>query len=74
MTSLEVALDELFIYNRYTKKYEIREEYFQHIKVLLLKMEQAVNTGLRDARNKFDLEDFIMKPVLKKDKTKVYGL
>ena len=67
MTSLEVALDELFIYNKYSKKYEIREEYFQHLKVLLLKMEQAVNTGLRDARNKFDLEDFIMKPVIKNE-------
>ena len=67
MTSLEVALDELFIYNKYSKKYEIREEYFQHLKVLLLKMEQAVNTGLRDARNKFDLDDFIMKPVIKNE-------
>ena len=67
MTSLEVALDELFIYNKYSKKYEIREEYFQHLKVLLLKMEQAVNTGLRDARNKFELEDFIMKPVIKNE-------
>ncbi len=30
-------------------------------------MEQAVNTGLRDARNKFELEDFIMKPVIKNE-------
>ena len=58
MTPLQIALDELFVYKKYTSHdaYEIHAVYFDHLEKLLLDMEKAVDP------DKFDTQILLTKP------------